>query len=146
MTLRVAHLRPGDDISPAFEVRQRVFQQEQGISAEADFDGLDHQAEQFVAYEDDLAVGTGRYRIVEDKVGKVERVAVLGEYRGRKVGGAIMEIIAETAKEQGLGKLVLDAQLSASKFYENLGYKTDGEVFEEVGIPHVVMSLDLNKE
>lgn len=143
MSLHVLHLEREADITVALELRRQVFQDEQGISTEDDFDGLDELAEQFVAYDDDLAVGTGRYRVLEDNTGKVERIAVLDEYRGKKVGKAIMEKIAESAREQGLGKLVLDSQIDASGFYKSLGYKIDGEAFEEVGILHVAMSLDL---
>jgi predicted GNAT family N-acyltransferase len=143
MDLHITHLEHGEDISPALEIRRQVFQREQGIATESDFDGLDNEAEQFVAYDGETAVGTGRYRILKDGVGKVERVAVIEEYRGRKAGRAIMEAIAQTAKEQGIVILTLDAQQSASSFYESLGYRIEGEVFEEVDKPHVVMALDL---
>jgi predicted GNAT family N-acyltransferase len=145
MSVLVKHLEQGQDLSHALEIRRQVFQQEQGISEEDDFDGLDDKVEQFIAYDGDTAIGTGRYRVIEDAVGKVERVAVIPEYRGQKVGRAIMETIAQTAENKGITKLTLDAQLSASSFYESLGYRIEGEVFEEVGLPHAVMSLDLSR-
>lgn len=144
MNLHIDHLEPGTDLTIAFGIRQRVFQGEQGISATDDFDGLDMEAEQFVAYDDSFPIGTARYRVLGNGVGKVERVAVVQEYRGKKVGQAIMEAIARVAAEQGLVELCLDAQLSAASFYKNLGYQAVGGVMDEVGIPHLKMEMNLN--
>ncbi len=143
MTISVEHLVGIDKLPDAHFVRAEVFQKEQGISADDDFDGLDNTAEQFVAYEDGNPIGTARYRVLPDKVGKVERVAVFKAHRGKKVGRAIMDSVSETAKEQGLAKLVLDSQVSAANFYESLGYQKDGDEFDEVGIPHIKMVLEL---
>jgi predicted GNAT family N-acyltransferase len=40
-------------------------------------------------------------------------------------------------------RLILDAQVHAVAFYENLGYAPYGEVFMEAGIPHRRMEKDL---
>ncbi len=144
MSLDVRHLNPGSDLSEAHFVRAEVFQKEQGISAEDDFDVLDSNAEQIVAYDDGKPVGTARYRVLEDgKTAKVERVAVLSDQRGKKIGDAIMSKLEHDAKQQGVTSLVLDAQQDAAGFYSRRGYTQVGETFEEVGIPHVKMSLDL---
>lgn len=144
MSIKVKHLKSSDSIEDAHFVRAVVFQGEQGIPASDDFDDQDASAEQFVAYDGDQPVGTARYRVVENGVGKVERVAVLSSQRGKKVGQAIMNGIAEVAQSQNLSRLELDSQMSAAGFYENLGYESVGEKFEEVGIPHVKMSKDLS--
>ncbi len=146
MPISVEHFLGVDKLSDAHSVRAEVFQREQGISAADDYDGQDDIAEQFVAYEDGKPIGTARYRVLPDKVGKVERVAVIKAHRGKKVGHAIMESVSETAKEQGLAKLVLDSQLSAADFYESLGYQKDGDEFDEVGISHIKMVLELKPE
>ena len=145
MAIEIKHLDKDTTLTDAFSVRERVFHDEQGIPTSDDFDGQDYTAEQFVAYDDGLAIGTGRYRVLSDNIGKVERVAVLEDYRGQHVGQAIMGKIAEQAKEQGLSQLALDAQMTAASFYENLGYQPVGDVFEEVGIPHIKMVLNLTQ-
>lgn len=143
MSINVIHLENPEQIVDALAVRAQVFQGEQGISAYDDFDGRDGTAEQFVAYDDDQPVGTARYRVLEGDIGKIERVAVLSNQRGKNVGHAIMLAIHETAAEQQLTSLVLESQLSAEGFYTSLGYSRVGEEFDEVGIPHVKMSLQL---
>ena len=54
-----------------------------------------------------------------------------------------MQSIERTARKQRVSKLVLDSQLSAVAFYENLGYQKVGDEFNEVGIPHIKMAMDL---
>lgn len=146
MAIDIRHIdNSTDEINDAYAVREKVFQKEQGISASDDLDGKDGEAEQFVAYDDQGdAIGTCRYRVLEDNTGKVERVAVLPEYRGQHIGKKIMESIEQNAREQGLGSLLLDAQMSSASFYEDLGYHTVGKPFDEVGIPHVKMALNLD--
>jgi predicted GNAT family N-acyltransferase len=146
MSINIVHLKKSDNLADAHFVRAEVFQKGQGVPASRDFDDLDESAEQFVAYDGDQPVGTARYRIVGDKIGKVERVAVLSSQRGKKLGYAIMNTIEDVAREQSLSKLILESQQSAIGFYESLGYVQEGEVFEDVGIPHVKMSKSLSTE
>jgi predicted GNAT family N-acyltransferase len=51
--------------------------------------------------------------------------------------------LAAAARARGLAEVVLHAQLSAKGFYDRLGYAPEGEVFEEAGIPHLVMRKHL---
>ena len=39
----------------------------------------------------------------------------------------------------GVREIALHAQLTAKAFYARLGYREEGEEFEEAGIPHVSM-------
>ncbi|GAH06602.1 unnamed protein product [marine sediment metagenome] len=47
------------------------------------------------------------------------------------------------AKTKGALEVILNSQQSAAGFYEKLGFRQEGELFEEVGIPHVVMTRKL---
>ncbi len=143
MSISVEHINDSAKLQDAVSVRAEVFQVEQGISATDDCDGLDAGAEQFVAYEAGIPIGTARYRVISAETGKVERVATLREHRGKMVGHSLMESIATAARQKGLAKLVLDSQLSSASFYENLGYEREGEEFNEVGIAHIKMVLEL---
>jgi len=77
--------------------------------------------------------------VVDDGVGKVERVAVRADYRETGLGRAIMERIESLARRRGLDRLELHSQTRVEGFYESLGYETTSGVFEEAGIPHVEM-------
>jgi predicted GNAT family N-acyltransferase len=128
-----------EELADAHAVRTQVFQQEQGIPAEDDFDGRDHTAINVVIY-DAEPIGTARVRFPDSqKIAKVERVAILKEYRGKNIGRKIMEFIDAHLSSLNIDSVYLDSQESAKGFYEKLGYLQEGEVFDEVGIPHVKM-------
>ncbi len=139
----IHHRFPGCELEPAHAVRAAVFQMEQGIPASDDFDDLDISAHQFVAFDKGKSIGTARYRILDSGIAKVERVAVLPSHRGKKVGQAIMHAVEYTAWRQHIPELMLNAQLTAANFYKRQGYRQDGGIFEEVGIPHIKMTLEV---
>ncbi len=146
-----AELRDTDTASAyrsCLEIRRIVFTEGQGVPLELEFDGLDDEAEHFLAWrlseEPPIAVGTARLRRVGDNA-KAERVAVLESERGGGVGRALMAAIEARAQQLGLDAIILHAQLAVIPFYEELDYQARGEVFEEAGIDHRSMakSLDL---
>lgn len=139
----VKTLEPGADLTDAFDIRRQVFHTEQGIDEAVDFDGRDKDSDQFVAYLGDMPVGTARARYLEDGIGKVERVAILEQYRGREYGLLIMQHILDHLKKKGTKKVVLESQVYAAPFYEKLGFIRIGNEFDEVGIPHIKMEKEL---
>lgn len=130
-------------IKMAHTVRKEVFQDEQGISQSLDFDGKDNDCIQILALDNEVPVGTVRLRNLSKDIAKVERLAVISAYRKMGVGNKIMLEVLNVAKKQNIKHLVLDAQVSAKIFYEKLGFIAEGDVFQEVGIPHIKMILDI---
>ena len=130
-----------DDDRPALQsVRQSVFIEEQGIPAADEWDDIDPVARHvLVVTKNRDAVGTGRL----EPTGKIGRVAVLPQYRGTGVGSLIMGHLVNHATELGFTRVYLHAQTAAAGFYERLGFRADGPAFDEVGIPHVRMSLGI---
>lgn len=116
-------------------IRKRVFIDEQGVTPEQEWDSLDADAIHFLAEEEDFAVGTAR--LLPD--GCIGRVSVLKEWRGLKVGEALMQAAIAEAERRGLKQQTLTAQVHASRFYERLGFRAVSEEFIEAGIPHIDM-------
>ena len=152
--LRLAHVGPLADVvdaparaserqallAIAHEIRRVVFVEEQRVSNDLEWDGLDDEAEHFVVFAPDGApLGTARLRVVEG-VGKAERVAVHAHARGRGAGRRLMAAIEGRAIELGLDRLRLNAQVAVLPFYEKLGYAAHGEVFVEADIDHRAMT------
>lgn len=137
---------PGEGtLEDAFVVRREVFIREQDVTEDEEMDGRDEDAVHFVAYDGaGEPVGTARLREPEDGVAKPERVAVLDSYRGRGIGRRLMDTIETEARERGCSRAVLHAQTAVEEFYEDLGYRTVSDEFEEAGIPHVEMAKDLD--
>lgn len=123
----------------AKEIRRQVFQIEQGIDEKVDFDGKDDKSEHFLAFCKSEAVGTARVRYISKETAKLERLAVLKNYRKIGVGRKIMDYIINYLRKKGIQNLTLDSQEHAKGFYEEIEFKQKGEVFQEAGIPHVKM-------
>ena len=123
----------------AAPIRLVVFVEEQGVPAELEMDEMDAKCIHALAFEDALAVGTGR--LLPD--GHIGRMAVLKEFRGKGAGGALLAKLMEAAKSRGDREVVLSAQVHAVAFYQAYGFELFGEVYEEAGIPHRDMRRDL---
>lgn len=124
-----------ENISICLALRRAVFVDEQGVDPALDADGLDDDATQFLAWANGIPIGTARLRVVDGKA-KAERVAVLDDFRGHGVGGALMDAVERYARAQGHRSVLVHAQESVVPFYERLGYAAEGATFDEAGIPH----------
>lgn len=124
----------------AFAVRIAVFVEEQQIPREEELDNADATAVHCVAYLDAAPVAAGRLVITPDGYGKIGRMAVLKQQRGTGIGAAVLAALEAEGAARGLREFRLSAQLSAKGFYDRLGYTADGDIYDEVGIPHVAMS------
>ncbi|HEY9906704.1 MAG TPA: GNAT family N-acetyltransferase [Thermosynechococcaceae cyanobacterium] len=131
---------------PAIQtIRQQVFQQEQGVAPDLEFDGNDAAATHWLAYLDSQPVGTARMRSLSAQVAKIERVAVLKQYRGIGIGQKLMEAVLSKLVKIGISEVQIHAQTQVQQFYDRLGFVPQGEIFAEAGIPHVKMRLLLSQ-
>ena len=127
----------------AFELRIRVFVQEQGVPEEEELDEEDATGTHAVALLGGRVVGTGRVLFPDAAKGpgtaRIGRMAVESEFRRRGIGGRILRALEEAAAHGGLQDAVLHAQTYAKSFYAAHGYLEEGDVFLEVDIEHVQM-------
>lgn len=146
MNITAGHITVGRtaDLASCHALRHRVFVEEQGVTEAEDRDGLDGQAIHLLALDGDRPIGTARILIHGD-TGKIGRVAVLPEARGKGVGEALMRAaLDELRGVPGLRRAALGAQTHALGFYEALGFVATGPVYDDAGIPHRDMYLDLD--
>ncbi|MEO1772788.1 GNAT family N-acetyltransferase [Candidatus Enterococcus ferrettii] len=128
----------------AVKIRHKVFIQEQGVPLEREIDKDEAYSIHFVLYTDEQnAAATVRLLPLNTQELKLQRMAVLKEFRGQKLGDALLQEAELFAKQQGFQQIRLDAQLSAQTFYKAHDYQTYGEAFQEVGIDHIHMKKDL---
>jgi predicted GNAT family N-acyltransferase len=123
----------------AQRIRFTVFVDEQRVPPELEMDEHDARSVHALAFADGKAIGTGR--LLPD--GHIGRMAVLKEWRGRGVGLALLRALVDAARERGDRDVVLNSQVHALGFYGAEGFKAEGAVYEEAGIPHQVMRLKL---
>jgi len=132
------------DRARCLTLRRFVFIDEQGVPERDELDALDDVCTHFLAIDDEgNAIGTARLRFVDGHA-KAQRVAVLAAWRGRGVGRALMRAFEAFATRGGAKDVVLSAQITAVPFYERLGYRAHGPVYDDAGIPHRDMSKPLD--
>ena len=133
ITVRIADWHA--DNADLRRIREAVFVVEQEVPPELEWDADDADAVHFLAFEDEFAVGAAR--LLPD--GRIGRVSVLKDWRGLKVGEALMRAAIEAAEQRGQREQKLSAQVHAAAFYERLGFHIEGDEYLEAGIPHVMM-------
>lgn len=127
-----------NDIQALRRIREAVFIREQGVSAELEWDEFDVNCIHVLA-SDSAANPVGTARLLLD--GSIGRMAVLREYRGKRVGAALMHWLLREAESRQMQHVTLNAQVHAIEFYKKFGFQVTGKAFVDAGILHVRMVL-----
>ena len=120
-------------------LRNAVFSDEQQVKPEIQWDGRDEESRHVVIEDGDRPIAYGR--LLPD--GRIGRMAVAADYRGRGLGRQILDKLVSLAREAGMDAVYLHAQAQAAEFYRKAGFQPEGEPFDEAGIPHLAMQLPL---
>ena len=135
------------ELDACLAIRMKVFVDEQQVPAEEELDEFDvspQACHHELLSDGDKPVATGRWKVYEDGTAKLQRVAVLKEYRGGGTGRILMEALEDSARQAGMKRTILDGQCQAEGFYNKLGYYTvSTEPFLDAGILHVRMQKEL---
>lgn len=145
------HVRPVDtdaDWQQARAIRERVFVDEQECPPEEEWDAYDETSRHVLGVvrtsDGEAAVGTARWRAVPHDgavVAKLERFAVLSSHRGRGYGTRLVDAVLADARRAGFRVFLLHAQAHLEDWYATFGFRSTGRRFDEVGIPHVEMTM-----
>lgn len=92
---------------------------------------------------DDKLIGGLILAPVDNEEIRMMQVAVDEEYQHKGVGHEMVAYAEKRAKEAGYHKLVMHAMLSVVGFYESLGFKQEGDIFDEGGITFARMVKEL---
>ena len=135
-----------EDRLASWTVREQVFVREQGIDESLERDDLDELAWHFVAWVDAAAVGTARVfgldaehrpvRPTSARVAKIGRMAVLPYKRRLGIGRTLLDAAIEHARLHDVVRAELSAQEYVVPFYEQAGFRVEGDVYLEAGIAH----------
>ena len=125
-------------IEKAMSIRHEVFVIGQKCPAELEYE-FEEESTHFLVIVNKKAVATARHR--KTNIGyKLERFAVLERERGKGYGDYILKEILNDLKEYK-GTIYLHAQEQVVSFYERIGFKKEGDIFEEANIMHYKMKL-----
>lgn len=117
------------------KIRTLVFIEEQNVPKELEWDEFDKDSLHFIAYYNSKPVGTAR--LLTD--GHIGRMAILKEFRNRKIGKNMLKYVLNVAKAKSMIKIELSAQEHAIGFYIKQGFDVISDVYLDAGIPHYDM-------
>jgi predicted GNAT family N-acyltransferase len=130
-----------DGLSQLKNIREKVFIQEQKVTPQLEWDGMDEKAIHFLVFNDKAAIGCARAIVIKDHM-QLGRMAVLKEYRGQGIGSALIEKAMTTAKLNQLSAIYISAQCHAIDFYKKFGFEVTSDIYLDAEIPHRDMTLD----
>lgn len=147
MAAEIVSVTTEEQLEQALAIRTKVFVEEQNVPVEEEIDQYDRltgTAHHFLIQDGGEMVSTGRITYYDDETAKMQRIAVLKNYRSKGYGRVLLLAMEERARDLGLRYSLLDAQCQAEGFYKKLGYETiSDEPFDDAGIPHVRMRKKL---
>jgi predicted GNAT family N-acyltransferase len=122
-------------------IRTKIFVEEQQVDRAVEYD---HEEEShfYLLYFDGKPIATARWRET-DKGIKLERFAMLKEFRNQGLGSELLKVVLNDVEKLGK-KIYLHSQLKAVNYYERAGFIKVGEKFTEAGIEHYLMELSLD--
>lgn len=136
--VEVKRVSDSEDLETVFAIRRKVFVEEQNCPPELEWE-FEDESTHFLGTVDEAPAGAARWRKT-DKGYKLERFAVLPEFRGYGMGKALVQtVLGNLPKEADY--IYLNAQLTAIGLYEKFGFVKEGPQFEEAGIQHFKMVL-----
>ncbi|MFI5453625.1 GNAT family N-acetyltransferase [Pedobacter sp. UC225_61] len=135
-TLQVQKAITKEELEKVFAIRKIVFVDEQNCPPELEWENEDVSTH-FLALSDHQPCGACRWRKT-DKGYKLERFAVLKEFRGQGVGRALIATALDDLPSDA-NYIYLNSQLDAMSLYAKFGFVAEGDQFEEAGIQHFKM-------
>ena len=124
------------DLEKVFAIRREVFVGEQNCPPELEWE-YEEESNHFLATVDGIPAGASRWRKT-DKGYKLERFAVLKDFRGYGVGQALVQAVLDDLPQDAT-YVYMHAQIQAVTLYERFGFVKTGSEFEEAGIRHYKM-------
>ncbi|MFZ4586518.1 MAG: GNAT family N-acetyltransferase [Candidatus Methylopumilus universalis] len=140
--LKVEVVKWIDEYDSLTMIREKVFIEEQKVTSQLEWDGMDENAMHFLVFKDEEAIGCARAVVIKNYM-QLGRMAVLKEYRGQGIGSALLEKAIVTAKLNQISSIHISAQCYAIDFYLKFGFKVMSDIYLDAEILHRDMTLKL---
>ncbi|MGM0432786.1 MAG: GNAT family N-acetyltransferase [Spirochaetota bacterium] len=145
--ITIEHLKPAEHsdgqtleaVASCQAIRRRVFIELQQVDPSIELDGKDMQYEHLLLYYGVTPVGCLRLNTAAPPALKIERLAVLPEYRGRGLGRRLVRRAVEIAQNDRWSIITMHAQYYLLSYYRDLGFAERGDPFWEAEIKHIKM-------
>lgn len=130
----------------AYYVRARAMCDGFGVSFQGEFADDSPEYDYVLAMDGEKPVSVCRIHDLGHRVGKIERVATLEEYRGKHFGQAVVREAENWMRERGISKVLINSREAALEFYRKLGYIPDYSTRSGSGEFVCVMTEKILKE
>ncbi|KAI9476682.1 hypothetical protein LPJ78_003673 [Coemansia sp. RSA 989] len=136
------------ELREAIALRIHVFVDIQKFPLDEEVDEYDQTALHFVvkASEHDRVIGTLRV-LNNGEEAKLGRVVISPEHQGQGLGRQMMEFVEQHIRSSpdfaSCKQIRLGSQLDKQQFYRKCGYEARGNVYDELGCPHIWMYKDI---
>ncbi|NLP11630.1 GNAT family N-acetyltransferase [bacterium] len=127
-----------DELIKAYMVRAIVFLEEQKVSYAEEVDEHEYACVHILGETGGEPMAAGRMRFLGD-VAKLERICVRQAWRGQDQGHRLVDFMLDVARQRGFKKFKMHAQSHLTHFYSRHGFQPIGDLFDEAGIPHIMM-------
>lgn len=138
--IEVRKVNDADALEKVFAIRRTVFVDEQNCPPELEWE-FEEESTHFLGLVNGFPAGASRWRKTP-KGYKLERFAVLKEFRGIGLGQALVAAVLNDIPADAK-YVYLHAQIAAMPLYAKFGFEKAGEQFEEAGIQHFKMDMEL---
>ncbi len=141
MPINVVTVSDPADLEKAYDIRKKVFVEEQKVPLYEEIDQYEEASIHLLALQEGEPCGACRWRFTTEGI-KLERFAVLQEFRGKQVGSALVSACLQSIYNHpnfNDQPLYLNAQLDAIPLYSKFGFHSVGDKFLECEIDHYKM-------
>jgi len=128
-----------DDYQKMVDLRYEILRKPLGLAFSED--ELEKEKEDILigAFDDEKLLACCLITREKGNTCRLRQMAVQNNMQGKGIGATMMNFAENVARDRGFRTMSMHARKSAIGFYEKLGYRVDGEEFQEVTIPHFVM-------
>ena len=129
------------DMMNVLDIRNKVFVIGQNCPYDVEVvPEEEKEAKHFLILFKDEPVGTIRYRQTGEREFKLERFAILEQYRGHEYGkDAFLYLVNKLEEDYNPCTIWFNAQYQLLEYYQKLGFKEEGDTFYEANIKHIKM-------
>ncbi len=128
------------NLEAVFRLREEIFKKEQGRPDSWVQDDRDRNAMHVLVFDRQIPVGVGRIYYQEGSY-YLDRIGVIAEKRGQKIGDFIVRLLAFRAFQTGVKAVYACAPLEEASFLFSCGFRPSGEEFAKDGVQQMLLRL-----
>lgn len=129
-----------DAYRTVLDFRDQILRRPLGLSLNSsDTTGEEAQRHFVLKKADDMLAGVIVMK-VDNQTARLRQMWVRQDVAGSGIGRALLACVEDILQTEAYRQITLHARLSVRDFYEKCGYSAEGDVFDEIGIPHIIMT------